>query len=617
LREQAVFDFNGRPIDASWRVADKKLYLRIDDLHAQYPLTIDPIAQQAYMKASNTGVGDQFGQKLAVSGNTVVVGARYEDSSAKGVNGEPGPDIVTSSGAAYIFVRSGATWTQQAFLKASNPEVNDRFGTSVAISGDTVVVGASWEGSAAKGVNGDQLNNLATLSGAAYVFVRSGTTWTQQAYLKASNTEAGDHFGTSVAIFGDTVVVGAYAEDSAATSVNGSQSSNGAVDSGAAYVFVRVGSTWTQQAYLKASNSAAFDEFGWDLAISEDTVIIGADYQAKAGAAYIFVRTGSIWAQQAYLRASNPGLNDRFGRSVAIFGDTAAIGAFAEDSSAAGVNGDQNNNASPDSGAVYIFVRNGSVWLQQAYPKASNAAAGDSFGIAVAVSGDSALVGAYEEDSAATGINGDQNSNAAGNSGAAYMFVRNQTTWTQQAYLKASNTGTSDYFGIATAISGETVVVGAFWEDSAATGVAGDQDSNSSPDSGAAYIFDLKPIPDHWTNLGFDLAGTGGAPLLQGSGHFSAGSSVLFSVSHAAPLASGFLVLGLSAISLPLLGGVLVPYPDLLVDISTDAVGSKQTQVQVPLLLPSGIEIFAQSWILDAGAVSGWAATNAVTATSL
>src|SRR5207244_2147045 len=151
---------------------------------------------------------------------------------------------------------------QQAYLKASNAEANDFFGASVAISGDTIVVGATSEDSNATGVNGDGGNNSEVNSGAAYVFVRSGATWTQQAYLKASNTGGSDFFGGSVAISGDTIVVGATSEDSNATGVNGDGSNDSELNSGAAYVFVRSGATWTQQAYLKASNTGGSDFFG-------------------------------------------------------------------------------------------------------------------------------------------------------------------------------------------------------------------------------------------------------------------------------------------------------------------------------------------------------------------
>src|SRR5262249_8523327 len=159
-------------------------------------------------------------------------------SAATGVNGNQNDDSAFDSGAVYVFVRDGTNWTQQAYLKASNTEgaspgssLGDEFGYSIAISGDTIVVGAASEDSSATGVNGDQTNNKATDSGAAYVFVRSGTNWSQQAYLKASNTGAGDVFGRVVSISGDTVAVSALLEDSNATGVNGSQTNNLAADS--------------------------------------------------------------------------------------------------------------------------------------------------------------------------------------------------------------------------------------------------------------------------------------------------------------------------------------------------------------------------------------------------
>ncbi|MBL8765456.1 MAG: FG-GAP repeat protein, partial [Phycisphaerae bacterium] len=149
--------------------------------------------------------------------------------------------------------RSGSTWSQQAYLKASNTDMGDLFGSSVAVSGDTVVVGAYQEDSNATGVNGNQANNSLWSAGAAYVFVGSGGNWSQHAYLKASNTEAGDYFGWSVAVSGDTVVVGAWREGSNTTGVNGNQSDNSTLGGGAVYVFVRAHGVWSQQAYLKAS----------------------------------------------------------------------------------------------------------------------------------------------------------------------------------------------------------------------------------------------------------------------------------------------------------------------------------------------------------------------------
>ena len=348
------------------------------------PLTTDPIAQQAYLKASNTGADDWFGGSVAVSGDTVVVGAYREDSNATGVNGNGADNSAGDAGAAYVFVRSGTGWTQQAYLKASNTEAFDRFGESVSVSGDTVVVGAQLEASNATGVNGNEADNTASFAGAAYVFVRSGSDWTQQAYLKASNTARNDRFGGSVSVWGDTVVVGAYGEDSNATGVNGDEADNSVSFAGAAYVFVRSGSDWTQQAYLKASNTGAGDWFGGSVAVSGDTVVVGAKFEASdatgvngnetdnsatwSGAAYVFVRNGATWSQQAYLKASNTDMIDRLGGAVAVSGDTVVVGAYWEASNATGVNapltggtGSQADNSSTDAGAAYIFTGLGPV----------------------------------------------------------------------------------------------------------------------------------------------------------------------------------------------------------------------------------------------------------------
>jgi hypothetical protein len=490
-----VTDAAGRKLPAEMGVASGTIWLEVEDAGASWPVTVDPtFAQQAYLKASNTGNGDNFGHSVAVSGDTVVVGAPFEGGSA------------TGGGAAYVFVHSGSTWSQQAFLKGSNTGAGDDFGWSVAVSGDTLVVGAPLEDSNATGVNGPD-NDLGDECGAAYVFVRSGSTWSQQAYLKASNTGMGDNFGWSVGLSGDTIVVGAFGEGSNATGVNGADNDL-ADNSGAAYVFVRSGSLWTQQAYLKASNTGTEDNFGWSVGVSGDTIIVGApdensnatgvngadnnDLAGSSGAAYVFVRSGSTWSQQAYLKASNTGAGDNFGWSVGVSGDTIVVGAPDESSNAIGVNGADNNLAG-GSGAAYVFVRNASTWSQQAYLKASNTGHVDNFGASVALSGDMVVVGAPFESSNATGVNGAGN-DLAQESGAAYKFVRSASIWSQQAYIKASNTGEFDQFGASVAASGETVVVGAPIESGNATGVNG-PDNDLAHDSGAAYVFGLPNTP--------------------------------------------------------------------------------------------------------------------------
>ncbi len=412
------------------------------------------------------------------------------------------------------------------YFKASNTDIDDRFGRNVAISGDgnTLVVGAPLEDSTATGINGDQLDNSASNSGAAYVFVRSSTgSWRQQAYIKASNTGSFDQFGAAVSISdnGNTLIVGAFGEDSTATGINGDEAINSASASGAAYVFVRssTAGTWSQQAYLKASNTGAGDNFGRGVSISGDgtTLIVGAPFEdstatgingdeasngaSASGAAYVFVRssTDSTWSQQVYLKASNTGGNDQFGTAASISsnGNTIIVGARGEGSSAMGINGDESSDTAFLAGAVYVFVRSStdSSWSQQAYLKASNTDGDDQFGVAVSVSddGNTLVVGALFEDSTATGINGNQTSSGADGSGAAYLFVRSSTgTWSQQAYIKASNTGADDSFGNYVSISGDgnTFVVSAPNEDSIATGINGDQGNVSILSNfGAAYLF--------------------------------------------------------------------------------------------------------------------------------
>ncbi len=433
-----------------------------------------------YVKASNTAADDGFGTSVALSGdgNTLAVGAPGEDGSA------------SDSGAVYVFTRSGGSWSQPGSpIKATSPAANDRFGSAVALSndGNTLAVGAP-------GRNVD--------AGSAYVFVRSGTSWTEEDNLTASNAGAGDEFGASVALSndGNTLAVGAPFEDSSVTGIN--QPSNElASNSGAAYVFVRSVASWSQEAFVKASNTGAQDNFGRAVALSNDgnTLAVGApgedDTAPGSGAAYVFVRSVATWDQEAFVKASNPDAQDAFGHSLALSGDgsTLAVGAYREASNATVIGGDQSNNSAPDSGAVYVFLRSGTTWNQQAYVKASNTQADDQFGWALALSsdGNTLVVGARYEDSNATGVGGDQTNNTPTNSGAAYAFVRSGGTWAQRSYVKASNTGSGDQFAWSLALSadGNTLAVGANNEDSNATGVGGNPDDDSVSNSGAAYLY--------------------------------------------------------------------------------------------------------------------------------
>ncbi|MFS1525565.1 FG-GAP repeat protein [Microbulbifer sp. 2304DJ12-6] len=472
-----------------------------------------------YFKASNTDDGDYFGDSVSLSrdGNTLAVGAYGEGSNATGIDGDQANNDAFESGAVYVFVRTGTTWTQQAYIKASNTDWRDNFGRSVNLSGDgnTLAVGAYGEGSNATGIDGDQAINDLDNSGAVYVFARTGATWTQQAYVKASNTDEVDHFGRSISLSGNgnTLAVGAELEGSGATGIDGDQTNNDKLYSGAVYVFSRTGATWAQQAYVKASNTDVEDLFGYSVSLSDDgnTLAVGAlgedsstmgidGDQANndaflSGAVYVFSRTGATWAQQAYVKASNTDEKDLFGRRVSLSGDgnTLAVGAYGEGSNATGIDGDQAINDLDNSGAVYVFARTGATWTQQAYVKASNTDENDEFGWTVSLSrdGNTLAVGAPYEGSNATGIDGDQANNDVLGSGAIYVFARTGVVWAQQAYVKASHTNKNNYFGLTVSLSrdGNTLAVGASYEDSNVTGNNGDPTNDDAPNSGAVFIY--------------------------------------------------------------------------------------------------------------------------------
>jgi hypothetical protein len=498
------------------------------------------LKQIAYIKASNATMGDHFGNggtleghgvALSGDGNTLAVGAPYESSSAKGINGNQADTSLYSAGAVYVFIRNNNAWTQQAYIKASNPGQSDKFGFVVSLSqdGNTLAVSAPGEASAAKGINGNQNDDSIPEAGAVYVFTRTGATWAQQAYIKASNTGEpglgdqfadGDRFGFSLALSadGNTLAVGAIAEDSGAKGINGDQNDNSQSSSGAVYVFVRNGGTWSQQAYVKASNTDANDLFGYSVGLSADGNVLAAsaydeDGYARqingvqdrgrrgTGAIYVFTRSGTTWTQQAYLKASNAETGDSLGYAIAISqdGNTIAGGAADEDCMMPGIFAGATDVCEDDqpqdnsSGAVYVFVRSGNMWTQQAFLKSSNPGKEDWFGSRLTLSGDgnTLAVGAQVENGGSKGINGNQKDQSAEDSGAVYVFRRTGTTWQQVAYVKASNADAYDEFGSAMALSrdGKLMAVGARGEASAARGINGNPNDNSARGAGAVYIF--------------------------------------------------------------------------------------------------------------------------------
>lgn len=396
----------------------KAISVRSLTLHTLPILLLSTVSAQTEQAKliGNGGVLEFFGESVSVSGETVVAGA-----------------APNSGGSAFVFVKNGTAWEQQAEITASDAAEGDYLGESVSLDGDTLVAG----------VTNDDDNG--SLSGSAYVFVRTDTTWTQEAKLLASDGAADDRFGYSVSLDGDMVVVGATGDDD-----NGSES-------GSAYVFVRNATTWIQEAKIVASDGASDDRFGWEVSLSDDTVVIGAwrddDNGTDSGAVYIFVRSGSTWTEQAKLLPSDGAMGDRFGFSVSLSGNSVVVGAP----------GDADYGAY--SGSTYVFVRNGTIWTEQDKLNASDSGAGDSFGYSVSMSGDIMIVGAYDDDD-----NGSD-------SGSAYAFLRTGTIWTEEVKLTASDGSDSDWFGHAVSVNDGIAVIGA------------PGDGPSGWYTGSAYVF--------------------------------------------------------------------------------------------------------------------------------
>ncbi|HEX4951672.1 MAG TPA: MBG domain-containing protein, partial [Blastocatellia bacterium] len=349
----------------------------------------------------------------------------------------------TNQGAALVFVRNGSTWTQQAQLSASDGASGDVFGTSVAISGDTIIVGAY---NAQIGTN--------TSQGAVYVFVRNGSSWSQQAKLIVSDGTANDWFGYAVALNGDTALIGAPLDDFGST-----------FNQGSAYVFVRSGTTWSLQRQLNANDAADNDNFAVAVALSGETAVVGTPADdvtnSNQGSAYVFVRSGTTWSQQQRLTASDAASADLFGSAVSINADTIVVGAP-----------DDDVNANTDQGSAYVFVRNSTTWNQQAKLTASDGAANDSFGKSLTLGNDIVIIGAPNDD-----ISGrvDQ--------GSAYAFARSGTSWGQQQQLLASDGLAGDNLGATASISGFTTLIGAPYDD-----------VNANTDQGSTYVF-APPCP--------------------------------------------------------------------------------------------------------------------------
>ena len=402
-------------------------------------------AQQAKLLASDADIDDRFGDAVGVDGDTAIVGSKLDDDT-----------LFDNIGSAYVYLRTGTSWAQQGKLVASDPEENDQFGLTVAISDDTAVVGGPFN------------DDFGGSTGSAYVFNRTGGSWAFSEKLLPDDPSGPAQFGYAVALDGDTMAIGARRH-----AANGN-------DAGAAYIFTRTAGSWTQQKRLLASDGAAGDRFGYFVDLDGDTAVVGApEDDNDAGSAYVFDRDlGGVdeWGQRAKLTASDAAADDSFGEDVAISGDIVVVGA-------------QNNDDAPDcvdqgcdSGSAYVFERDfggTDAWGQRVILTASDTEAGDDFGTSVDIDGDVVAVGSRDADDATSCV--DQECD----SGAIYVFERSlggTDAWGQRAKVLANDGAPDDGLGRSIAISGLTVVAGARTDE-----VDGDSDDESN--SGSAIVF--------------------------------------------------------------------------------------------------------------------------------
>lgn len=405
--------------------------------------------------ASDTGVADTFGSSLAMDGDMAVIGAPHADLVV-------GSERLNNAGAAYVFRHFESGWVQQAKLVAKDADEQDSFGTSVAISGNTVVIGAV-------GKDADDLSD----AGAAYIFVYNGESWLQQAKLMGSDSGEDDYFGVSVAIDGNSVVVGADGYDW-----------SGIPDTGAAYVFIRRGGSWNPHGKLLPLDPAIGGAFGTSLSLSGNMVAIGATeassfFTSGKGSVYLFARSGSDWVQNVKLQASDGRSGDFFGNAVALSGDKVAVGAAYHDP-------DLGNGRIINAGAVYVFTHGNTGWKQQSLLLLPDARPFDYFGKSVAIDGDVLVAGATGKQWA-----GYQRA------GAAYLFERKGKEWEPANRIYPDSVSADDNFGQAIAIGRKTILIG-----------ADGRDPRSYNEAGEVFVFNLvsMQLPDTGYAPGKELA---------------------------------------------------------------------------------------------------------------
>ena len=423
------------------------------------------VDERAELTAADAAEQEEFGRSIGFDGTTLVVGAHLDATTAPG------------AGAAYVFTRDGSGWRERAELLAPDGAADDRFGASVAVDGDTILVGAPLDDTA----QGES-------TGAVYVFVRSGTSWSFQEKLLPGTVADGDQFGFAVALQGERAYIGAPFED---VTIDGE---------GALYVYRRTGSAWSVETQLFGSSANPLAAFGGAVAVDGTRLVVGArnhdGNQPTAGGAYVYDRSGTVWSESALLTASDGASSDLFGVSVTVEGETALIGASLRDSGR---------------GAAYVYQRSASVWVEEQRLFAPAAFLFDQFGLSVELENGVAIVGDVLGPEGRGG-------------GAVRVFERSAGVWQSSALVRASdafdtpNGLLAPFFGWSVVAEAGTLVVSALRDDQAAL------------DAGSVYVFDLDRLRfcnaadgatqlcpcanPGLTDFGCDLAqGTGGVDL--------------------------------------------------------------------------------------------------------
>jgi uncharacterized protein (TIGR03437 family) len=428
-----AWDANGHPLTAHMTSAQNQLTLIVDEADATYPITIDPTFTLQQKLVAGGEANAFFGSGVAIDGNTAVIGASNEDFGDN-----------DAQGVVYVFTRTGVLWTLQARLRAADGAAGDRFGSTVAVLGDTLAVSAPVDDIGA-----------AVNRGSVYVFVRNAGVWTQQQKLFANDGAANDSFGESLDIAKDQLIIGAPNRDE-----------GGKADSGAAYYFTRSGTAWSQQQKVFPASGSANDKFGQSVAIMPNLnsfLAIGApgfesDGPTNAGTVYIFTPGLGGWIYNQQLFANDAGQDDAFGYSVATSGNTLAVGAYLDDVS-----------TRTNQGSAYVFFRNAANWSQQAKLQPADGTANKQFGYDVDVDLDTVVIGARDDDS---------NPNNFANQGSAYVYTRNGTVWSQQQKLLAPDGAAQDFFAQDVAIDGDTAIVS-----------SSSDDLGAAQDAGSAYVY--------------------------------------------------------------------------------------------------------------------------------